>query len=52
MHKSFSDLQYAAKKKLTRRDRFLAEMDKMTLWSQLSQLITPFFPRQKMPVAI
>jgi IS5 family transposase len=30
MQKSFSDLEYAAKKKLTRRDRFLVEIDSVT----------------------
>jgi IS5 family transposase len=45
MQKSFSDLEYAAKKKLTRRDRFLAEIDKVTPWSQLHQLIEPFYPK-------
>eukprot|EP01032_Pedospumella_encystans_P024884 gene24884-28129_t len=29
MQRSFSDLEYAAKKKLTRRDRFLAEIDQL-----------------------
>lgn len=45
MQKSFSDLEYAAKKKLTRRDRFLAEIDNVTPWSQLHQLIEPFYPK-------
>jgi IS5 family transposase len=45
MQKSFSDLEYAAKKKLTRRDRFLVEIDKVTPWSQLHQLIAPFYPK-------
>jgi len=30
MQSSFSDLEYAAKKKLTHRDRFLAEIDAVT----------------------
>lgn len=30
MQKSFSDLEYAAKEKLTRRDRFPAEIDSVT----------------------
>jgi IS5 family transposase len=30
MQKSFSDLEYANKNKLTRRDRFLAEIEKVT----------------------
>ena len=35
MQKSFPDLQYAAKKRLTRRDRFLAEIDLATPWGKL-----------------
>jgi IS5 family transposase len=42
MQKSFSDLEYAAKKKLTRRDRFLAKIDSVTPWSQLHEQIAPF----------
>jgi hypothetical protein len=35
IHGRFSDREYAAKKRLTRRDRFRAEIDKVTPWSQL-----------------
>ena len=45
MQKSFSDLEYAAKKKLTRRDRFLAEIDVATPWGQLHKLIEPHYPK-------
>ncbi|ATQ77735.1 IS5/IS1182 family transposase [Massilia violaceinigra] len=45
MQKSFSDLEYAAKKKLTRRDVFLAKIDSVTPWSQLHALIEPFYPK-------
>ncbi len=45
MLKSFSDLEYAAKKKLTRRDRFLAEIDSVTSWDKLHKLIEPFYPK-------
>jgi IS5 family transposase len=45
MQKSFSDLEYAAKKKLTRRDIFLAKIDTVTPWSQLHSLIEPFYPK-------
>ncbi len=31
MQKSFYNLEYASKKKLTRRDRFLAEIDSVPL---------------------
>jgi IS5 family transposase len=45
MQKSFSDLEYAAKKKLTRRDRFLSEIEVATPWGQLHKLIEPYYPR-------
>lgn len=45
MQKSFSDLEYANKKKLTRRDRFLAEIEMITPWEQLQQAIEPFYPK-------
>ena len=45
MQKSFSDLEYAAKKKLTRRDRFLAKIDSVTPWSKLHALIEPHYPK-------
>ena len=45
MQKSFSDLEYAAKKKLTRRDRFLAEIDLATPWGKLHKLIEPHYPK-------
>ena len=45
MQKSFSDLEYANKKKLTRRDRFLAEIDKATPWAKLHAAIEPFYPK-------
>jgi len=45
MQKSLSDLEYAAKKKLTRRNRFLAEIDNVTPWSKLHKLVEPFYPK-------
>ena len=45
MQKSFSDLEYAAKKKLTRRDRFLAEINNVTPWGKLHVLVEPFYPK-------
>jgi IS5 family transposase len=49
MQKSFSDLEYAAKKRLTRRDprrdRFLAEIDSVTLWGKLHMFVEPFYPK-------
>ena len=45
MQKSFSDLEYAAKKRVTRRDRFLGEINTLTPWSALAAEIEPFYPR-------
>jgi hypothetical protein len=45
MQASFSDLEYAAKKKVTRRDRFLREIDAITPWSVLVAEIAPFHPK-------
>jgi IS5 family transposase len=44
MQKSFSDLEYATNKKLTRRDRFLAEIDSVMPCGRLHKLIEPFYP--------
>ena len=41
---SFSELEYAAKKKQTRRDRFLAEIEAVTPWAVLERTIAPFYP--------
>ena len=45
MQSSFSDLEYAAKKKLTRRDRFLAGIHAVTSWAALEAEIEPFYPK-------
>ena len=45
MQKGFSDLEYAAKKKLMRRDRFLAKIDSVTPWSKLHELTEPHYPK-------
>jgi len=44
---SFSDLEYAAKKKRTRRDRFLADIEAVTPWSVLVAVIEPFYPKNE-----
>ena len=41
MQSSFSDLEYAAKKKKTRRDRFLSEIEGVTPWPSLLNVIAP-----------
>lgn len=45
MQSSFSQLEYAAKKKRTRRDRFLAEIESATPWPALVAEIEPFYPK-------
>lgn len=49
MQSSFSDLEYAAKKKQTRRDRFLAEIEAMTPWAALEAVIEPHYPKGEGP---
>jgi IS5 family transposase len=44
MQASFSELEYAAKQKQTRRDRFLAQIETITPWEALEQIIAPHFP--------
>lgn len=43
--KSFSELEYAAKKKRTRRDRFLADIEAVTPWRELVAVIERFYPK-------
>ncbi len=40
----FSDLEYAQKKRLTRRELFLNEMEPVIDWSRLIALIAPYYP--------
>lgn len=42
---SFSELEYAAKRKVTRRDRFLTELEVLTPWSALLAVIEPVYPK-------
>jgi len=41
---SFSELEYGAKKKVTRRDRFLSEIEAITPWAELERTVAPFYP--------
>jgi IS5 family transposase len=45
MQVSFSELEYVSKKKVTRRDRFLGQIEALTPWSELIREIEPFYPR-------
>ena len=42
---SFSQAEYAGKKKQTRRDKFLAEMEQVVPWSRLVARLQPFYPK-------
>jgi transposase, IS5 family len=44
---SFSQSEYARKKKVTRRERFLGEMEQIVPWARLIALIEPHYPRGK-----
>ena len=44
MQASFSELEYASKKKPPRRDRFLAEIDAVMPWVGLERTVMPFYP--------
>ena len=47
MQTTFSELEYAAKKKRTRRDRFLADIETVPPWSALVAVIEPFYPKSE-----
>src|SRR3954447_14605687 len=42
---SFSQAEYAGKKKQTRRDKFLAEMEVVVPWARLVERLRPFYPK-------
>jgi len=42
---SFADLEYASKKRRTRRELFLAEMEAVVPWAELLAVVEPHYPR-------
>ena len=46
MQRSFSDLEYGAVRRVTRRERFLVEIDAVMPWSELLAVLEPFYPRR------
>lgn len=42
---SFSQAEYAGKKKQTRRDKFLAEMERVVPWGRLVERLRPLYPK-------
>ena len=52
---SFSQAEYAGKKKQTRRDKFLAEMEQVVPWARLVDRLRPLYPkgeRGRKPIAL
>jgi transposase, IS5 family len=43
--RSFASAEYAMKKKRTRREKFLAEMERIVPWERLVAVIEPLYPR-------
>jgi transposase, IS5 family len=43
--RSFSQAEYAGKKRQTRRDKFLAEMELVVPWARLVERLRPFYPK-------
>jgi len=44
---SFAQSEYAGKKRMTRRERFLAEMEQVVPWTRLCAVIKPYYPAGK-----
>jgi len=42
---SFSQAEFAGKKKITRREKFLARMEELIPWAKLLTVIEPFYPK-------
>ena len=42
---SFSQAEFATKKKITRREKFLARMETLIPWTKLVAVIKPFYPK-------
>ena len=42
---SFSQAEFAAKKPVTRREKFLARMDPLIPWANLLAVLEPFYPK-------
>jgi transposase, IS5 family len=42
---SFSQAEYAVKKKQTRRDKFLSEMERVVPWARLVERLRPLYPK-------
>ena len=46
---TFASLSYEFKKKQTRRERFLQEMEQVVPWQALLPVVEPFYPKSGQP---
>ena len=44
-HAEFAQAEFATRKKITRRDKFLARMVTLIPWTELLAVIEPFYPK-------
>jgi IS5 family transposase len=44
---SFSEVEFEGKKRTTRREVFLSEMEKVTPWVEVLEVIAPHYPKGK-----
>jgi IS5 family transposase len=49
MQKSFSNYEYESKRKQTRRDRFLGELERAVPWKELEEVIADYYPQREGP---
>jgi len=49
MQKSFSNYEYESKRKQTRRDRFLGELERSVPWKELEEVIADYYPQGEGP---
>ncbi|WP_217127066.1 transposase [Hydrogenophilus thiooxidans] len=47
MQISFSEAEFTGKKKVTRRERFLSELEKLVPWAELTAVIAPYYPKSE-----
>jgi len=46
---SFAEMEYANKRRQTRREQFLEQMEKLISWKRLESKIAPFYPNSGGP---
>src|ERR1044071_10157707 len=52
---SLAEAEYAGKKKQTRRDKFLADMEAVVRWARLAERLAPLYPkgtRGRLPIPL